>query len=130
MKNKNTTVSKNERIFKAMCMGLIVGFAVCVFLLVLCSFILVKTGSLSDNTFTTFSFIITAITTFLVAYVALKILKHHGLFFGATVSFMLFLFFTVLGFWLSREPFSLFTIAKFFIMIFMGAFGGIVGANR
>lgn len=130
MKSKNAIASTNEHLAKAVFLGTVVGFSICAFLLILFSLILSRIGAQSDGVFTVFSFITNAATAFFAAYVSLKILKRQGLIFGAAVGFVLFLFFTILGFWLSREPFSLFTIAKFFIMIFMGAFGGIVGANR
>ena len=129
MKYKKSNYSKYNNTLKAMSIGIFCGVVSCVLLLIIFSFVIVKIGHLSSNTVNVISFITNALGTFVAAYISLKILKKRGLVYGVIIGGTLFLFFTIIGFFLTRESFTLFTLIKLFIMIFTGALGGIISTN-
>lgn len=130
MKHNSSNVLKKEVIPKALAFGIISGTLICTLFLLLFSFILTKAGIVSDTVVNVISFVIDALGAFSAGYTSLIILRQKGLVYGLITGLLLFFFLTIIGFLVSREPFTLFTVLKLFIMIFMGALGGVVSANR
>lgn len=130
MSYKNSINSKNNLTFKSIFLGITFGILSCIILLIVFSFILVKIGRISNNINSILIYFTSGVSSFVSAYVSLRILKKHGLFYGILIGFLLFLFFSMIGFFIERNSFTLFTLVRFFIMIIMGALGGIISANR
>lgn len=130
MRYKNSIKSNRNKTFKSVFIGLALGLSLCAIFLLLFSFILLKLSLISDSIIYILTFTSSAISSLVSSYITVRMLKHNGLVYGALIGFLLFFFFTFIGFFISREPFSLFTLVKLFIMIFMGALGGIISANK
>lgn len=130
MNYKNSINSKNSLTFKSIFLGIVFGIFSCLILLTIFSFILIKIGYISNIINNILIYFTSAVSSFVSAYISLRILKKHGLFYGILIGFLLFLFFFIVGFFIERNTFTLFTLIRFFIMIIMGALGGIISANR
>ena len=130
MRYKNSIKSHHNNVCKSILIGLVFGILLCTVLLLLFSLVLLKLSLVSDNIIYTLTFTSSALSAFVSSYITLRLLKHNGFMYGILIGFLLFFFFTFIGFFISRESFSLFTLIKLFIMIFMGALGGIISANK
>lgn len=126
--------SKNSKsssfILKSMLFGLLSGLLVCTVFLILFSFVFVKIGAMPHNIVQLLAMLSSAFGSFTAGYTTLKIQREKGLYLGALSGLMLFFVFTLTGFIVSREGFTYLTIVKLILLVFTGALGGIISANR
>ena len=117
-------------LLKTLIVGLVSGMLVCVLFLVLFASVFVKLGSIPQNLINVFALIAAALGAFAAGYIALRIFKEKGLYFGATCGSLVFLIFTISGFFVSGESISSFTFIKLLLLVFFGALGGVLGTNK
>lgn len=126
--------SKNSKsssfMLKSMLFGLLSGLLVCTVFLILFSFVFVKIGAMPYNIVQLLAMLSSALGSFTAGYTTLKIQREKGLYLGALSGLMLFCVFTLTGFIVSREGFTYLTIVKLILLVFTGALGGIISANR
>ncbi len=128
---KSAKTDKNlSFIFKALLLGVLIGNIVCTVFMILFALIFVKLGAISQVLVQSFTLVAASFGALSASYVALSIHKEKGLCFGALTGFLMFVIFTLVGFIVSKESFTSFTLIKFILLIFVGAIGGVLGANR
>ena len=115
---------------KSLMFGILFGGLSSVLLLVLFSLLFTKTGTMPSSIIQILPIVAASIGTFIASYITLRIYKSKGLLYGSLSGLLMFFLFTIIGFIISRDHFTIITLIKLVSMVFMGAFGGIVGVNK
>lgn len=123
--------SKNSLfLLKALSFGLIFGMLICILFLVLFAGVFVKLGSIPQNLVRFLALFAASVGAFTAGYIALRIYKGKGLYFGAICGNLVFLILTVSGLFINGENLSSFAFIKMLILTFFGALGGVLGTNK
>ena len=130
MRKKVQSNRNSVFLLKALIVGTIVGLITCTLSLVLLASVFVKLGSIPQNLVNGFALVAASLGAFVAGYIALKIYKEKGLYVGAASGSLVFLIFTISGFFASGENLSRFTFVKLLLLTFFGALGGVLGINK
>ena len=130
MRKKVQSNRNSVFLLKALIVGTIVGLITCTLSLALLASVFVKLGSIPQNLVNGFALVAASLGAFVAGYIALKIYKEKGLYVGAACGSLVFLIFTISGFFVSSESLSRFTFVKLLLLTFFGALGGVLGINK
>ena len=118
-----------SKVIKSVILGAASGCVLCALLLLLVSFILVKSGTLPINALGIIAVVIAGISSFLGAYLAIKVSKSNGLVIGATTGLIMFII-TMFASAASGASDSVETVTRAVVMILSGCIGGIIAVNK
>ena len=131
MRKTKVKSSKNSLfLLKALSFGLISGILVCMLFLILFASVFVKLESIPQNLVRFLALFAASLGAFTAGYIALRIYKEKGLYFGAICGNLVFLIFTISGLFVKGESLSSFTFIKLLLLTFFGALGGVLGTNK
>lgn len=131
MRKTKVKSSKNSLfLLKALSFGLISGILVCMLFLILFASVFVKLESIPQNLVRFLALFAASLGAFTAGYIALRIYKEKGLYFGAFCGNLVFLIFTISGLFVKGESLSSFTFIKLLLLTFFGALGGVLGTNK
>ena len=131
MRKTNVKSSKDSLfLLKALSFGLISGILVCMLFLILFASVFVKLESIPQNLVRFLALFAASLGAFTAGYIALRIYKEKGLYFGAICGNLVFLIFTIFGLFVKGESLSSFTFIKLLLLTFFGALGGVLGTNK
>lgn len=131
MRKTKVKSSKNSLfLLKALSFGLISGILVCMLFLILFASVFVKLESIPQNLVRFLALFAASLGAFTAGYIALRIYKEKGLYFGAICGNLVFLIFTIFGLFVKGESLSSFTFIKLLLLTFFGALGGVLGTNK
>ncbi|MDQ5983186.1 MAG: hypothetical protein RUMPE_00184 [Eubacteriales bacterium SKADARSKE-1] len=125
----NNSESNYILLLKSLVFGMFLGGLSSILLLVLFALVFTQIGAMPSFVIQTMAIISVSIGTFVSSYITLRIYKSKGLLYGSFAGLLMFLLFTLIGFIISRDHFTIVTLIKFISMLFMGAVGGILGVN-
>ncbi|MDP4119955.1 MAG: TIGR04086 family membrane protein [Bacillota bacterium] len=124
------TQSSTMHYVKAVAIGVLSAAIICMLLISLITFVLVKSQNLPANIISLVVLIISCISTFFGGYITVRILKNKGLLFGMITGLFVFLIVLIAGLSSSTETISAITLTKAAIMVISGAIGGIFSINK
>ncbi|MBR1779033.1 MAG: TIGR04086 family membrane protein [Clostridia bacterium] len=127
---KNTKNKSHVFLIKALIVGVLIGMLTCSIFLILFAGTFVKLGTMPQNVVQILSLASASVGAFIAGYVALRIYKEKGLYIGATAGGFVFVIFTLAGSIASGENLTQVTFIKLVVLIFLGALGGVIGANK
>lgn len=117
-------------IYKSVAIGCITAGVVCMGLLALLSLLFVKGGILPEDLTGLITVIIAGISSFIGAYMAIRISKSNGLIIGGITALILFVILIIAGMICANKTTAADTISKAAVMITSGCIGGIIGVNK
>lgn len=129
---KGDTYSDNQMLngLRAIVFGTLFGVVLCVLCLLIASFAFVKAKTLPLNLIQIFILIICAFGAFWGGYITVRISKIRGMFYGMLSGLLLFAIQFVAGMIVTHDAITFYTLVKLFLMLLLGAIGGIVGVNK
>ena len=122
--------SNLSKAVKAVLLGTIIGTFFSILMLVISSFLFVKSQNIPASVITPTTMFIIALSTFISGYVSARILKNNGLFWGMIAGFMMFSVVFIAGLMTFGGEISTLVLVKLTLMLLMGAIGGIAGVNK
>lgn len=126
MKNKNTQKSP----LKFIVLGVTSGIAVCAALMLLSSFLIVKSGTVPQDYLYPITIFITALGSFIGGFVTGKSSGKNGLLIGGMSGLILFFITLIASFIVVRDSITFSTFTKMIIVVISGCLGGITGVNK
>lgn len=125
-----TTKDFTIKAIKAIIIGAIVGAVICTLLLIIITFILVKTKSVPTGAVIPLTIALSCISSFTAGFVSVKIIKEKGLFIGAGSALLLGAIMLVLGTVTLGTAITNAIFTKITAMLCSGAIGGVIGVNK
>lgn len=116
--------------FKSLLAGTLIGLLICSLLMLLLAFVLVKIQKLPTDAIYILLQIIGALSSFIGAYITVRIYKSYGLLFGTITGFAIFFVVFVVGVATCVETPSVLSITKLVAMLCAGALGGVLSVNK
>lgn len=132
MKNGKSVTTENQlsKSTKAVLLGTIMGTFFSIVILVVSSFLFVKSQNIPTSVVTPLTMFIIALGAFISGYVSARILRNNGLFWGIISGFIMFIIVFISGLMISEGEISTLSLVKLTLMLLMGAIGGITGVNK
>lgn len=132
MKNGKSATTENQlsRSTKAILFGTITGTFSSIFILVVLSFLFVKSQNIPIFVITPLTMFIIALGAFVSGYISARILRNNGLLYGIISGFIMFIIVFISGLMISGREISTLSLVKLTLMLLMGAIGGIIGVNK
>lgn len=125
-----TTENQLSKSTKAVLLGTIMGTFFSIVILVVSSFLFVKSQNIPTSVVTPLTMFIIALGAFISGYVSARILRNNGLFWGIISGFIMFIVVFISGLMISGGEISTLSLVKLTLMLLMGAIGGITGVNK
>lgn len=119
-----------KNIFKSIFIGILSGTIFCVILMIIGSFLIVKSGRISPDYINPIVTAFTALSAIAAGFTAGKILGKNGLLIGALCGIGLFFIILLGSLTVTRGSLTLSTLIKLITLIAAGAIGGIWGVNK
>lgn len=115
---------------KAILIGNIIGIIVFFILMILFSFIFLKSSTLPCKFVTPVVLIVGTIGAFFCGYFSVRILREKGLVYGSIAGSILFFIIYLIGVIVFQEPAGINTLLRCIMMILASSIGGIIGVNK
>jgi len=128
--DKNEKKAELIKITRASVLGAAAGLAVCTVLLCLCSFLMVKAGSLPVDFLPVISSVISGIGGFMAGYFSVSMYKKRGMLLGLLAGGIMFLAVFITGLVNSTTGDIVSVLIKCAVFTVMGSIGGVVRVNK
>ena len=115
---------------KAILFGTIGGMILCTAELLLAAVALSQLKTVPDSALSTITMVFAALGALGGGYIAVRIAKCRGMFYGVLTGMALFFVVVIAGLCTSTESITLATVIKAAAMLLSGAVGGVVAVNR
>ena len=128
--DKNEKTAEIIKIIRAVLLGSAAGLAVCSLLLCLCSFIMVKAGSMPVDLLPFMSAFISGVGGFMAGYFSVSIYRKRGMLIGFLAGVIMFLAVFITGLANAAASDIATTLIKCAVLTAAGAIGGVVRVNK
>ena len=118
------------KLLRAIAVGAAVGIFICSIILILLSFVFLKSEHLPTNAAYVILQIAGAFSAFAGSYTAVRIYKEKGLIVGILTSLLIFIIIFVMGLLNCTENISVMSVTKLIAILCAGALGGIISVNK
>ena len=115
---------------KAILFGTIGGMILCTAELLLAAGALSQLKTIPDSALSTITMVFASLGALGGGYIAVRIAKCRGMFYGVLTGMALFFVVVIAGLCMSTESITLATVIKAAAMLLSGAVGGVVAVNR
>lgn len=132
MRSDRTANLKEDNlvVFRAVSIGVLLGIITFFILMLLFSFIFLKSKSISYNLITPVALGIGTLGSFFSGYFTAKISCKKGLVYGCISGFILFFIIYIIGAIVFQETAGLKTFLRCIMMVLASSIGGIIGVNK
>ena len=118
------------KLLKATAIGAAAGIFICSIILILMSFVFLKTEHLPTSAAYILLQIAGAFSAFAGSYIAVRIYKEKGLIVGVLTALMIFVVIFVTGLITCTENISVMSVTKLVALLCAGSLGGIISVNK
>lgn len=115
---------------KALAVGTVVGFIICMLILLLITFILVKIQKFPETLVVPAAIFTACIGAFVGGYFSARVKKNNGLLMGAVCALVLFVLLLLIGSLFAGDMFGVVSLLRMSAMLISGAIGGVLGVNK
>ncbi|MDD6490213.1 MAG: TIGR04086 family membrane protein [Clostridia bacterium] len=125
-RNSGTAV----RAVKAVAVGTVVGFVICMLILLLITFMLVKIQKFPETLVVPLAIFTACIGAFSGGYFSARVKKNNGLAMGAVCALVIFVLLLLISSVFAEDIFSAVSLLRMGAMLISGAIGGVLGVNK
>lgn len=115
---------------RAIVIGTFCGAVLCAVLLCVCSLAFVSSGKIPQSFLTPFIIALSVIGAFFAGFIAVKVSRKRGLFYGLLSGMLLFALFLAAGLTVEHEAVSAVSGTRLLVMALAGSIGGVTAVNR
>ncbi len=115
---------------KAILISTIIGIFISMMVLIVSSFLFVKSKNLPSSVISPFTIATSALGAFISGYISSRIIKSNGLLLGMISGFLMFVIIFVSGLMMFNGEITTLSLVKLTSMLLTGAIGGIAGVNK
>ncbi|MGN1457599.1 MAG: TIGR04086 family membrane protein [Acutalibacteraceae bacterium] len=125
-RNSGTAV----RAAKAVAVGTVVGLVICMLILLVITFMLVKIQKFPETAVVPVAIFTACIGAFVGGYFSARVKKSNGLLMGAVCALVMFVVLLLVGIAFAGDIFGVVSLLRMGVMIISGAIGGVLGVNK
>lgn len=115
---------------KAVAVGTVVGFGICMLILLVITFMLVKIQNFPEALVVPVAISTACIGAFFGGYFSARVKKNNGLAMGAVCSLLMFVVLLLIGSAFLGDAFGIVSLLRMGVMLISGAIGGVLGVNK